>query len=153
MSSPNILLWHWGNPDLKSQKVEVLVFKSFPTLCISMNCGPPGSSVRGILHSGVGSCSLLPDQGLNLGHLCLSQILCRLSRTLDLKLLASYARALSCTHFRASLGVILAEVVPHSCFQYFTLKGHWLQYSSYRLHRKGQKEPFSNILKAQFEMI
>ena len=73
-----------------------------------MDCGPAGSSVHGILHSGVGSHSLLPDQGSNLGFLHRSQILYRLSQTLDLKLPVSYARALSCTHFRASLGVILA---------------------------------------------
>ena len=120
--------WHlwfiWGIKELMTKKSASISRSVVSTLCCSVDCGPPGSSVRGILHSGVGSCSLLPDQGLNLGLLCLSQILCRLSRTLDLKLLASYARALSCTHFRASLGVILAEVVPHSCFQYFTLKGH-----------------------------
>ena len=55
------------------QKVKVLVAQSCPTLCDSMDCSPPGSSVRGILRqehwSGLPSLlqGIFPSQGLNPG--------------------------------------------------------------------------------------
>ena len=58
--------------------VLCLVTQLCPTLYDPMDCGPPGSSVRGDSpgkNSGVGS---MPIQGLNPGLLHCKQILCQL---------------------------------------------------------------------------
>ena len=63
--------------------MKVLAIQSCPTLCKSMDCSPPGSSVRGILRARVGCHFLLqgifPTQGWNLGLLHCRQILYCLS--------------------------------------------------------------------------
>ena len=60
--------------------VIVLVAQSCPTLCDPMDCGPPGSSVHGILQAEYWSGhsllqGIFPTQGLNLGLLQGRQIL------------------------------------------------------------------------------
>ena len=63
--------------------MKVLVAQLCPTLCESVECNPPGSSVHGVLQSKIlelGSHSLLPGfltQGLNPGLLHHRQIPCR----------------------------------------------------------------------------
>jgi len=40
--------------------VKVLVAQTCPTLCDSMNCSPPGSSVHGIIQSRILECVAIP---------------------------------------------------------------------------------------------
>ena len=61
--------------------MKVLVIQSCPTLCKSMDCSPPGSSVHGILRARVGCHFLLqgifPTQGWNLGLMhCRQSLYC-----------------------------------------------------------------------------
>ena len=73
--------------DLNSVSLFVLAIQSRPTLCDATDCGPPGSSVRGILQARIlewVSHSLLqrifPTQGLKLDLLHCRQILYHLSQ-------------------------------------------------------------------------
>ena len=43
--------WATRETQIHEWKVKVLVAQSCPTLCDSMDCHPPGSSVHGILHA------------------------------------------------------------------------------------------------------
>ena len=75
-----------GLSNLLKKKKKALIIQSCPTLCNSMDCSPPGSSVHGDLlgkNTGVSSHSLLqgifPTQGSNPGLLNCRQILYCLS--------------------------------------------------------------------------
>ena len=66
-------------------KVKVLVTQSCPTLCDSMDCSPPGSSVHEILQARILKLAIpfsrrvFPTQGLNPGLLHFKQFLYHLS--------------------------------------------------------------------------
>ena len=69
-------------------KVNALVAQLCPTLCNSMNCSPPGSSVHGILQATTLEWvaisplqGIFPTQGSNLGLLHCRQILCHPGQT------------------------------------------------------------------------
>ena len=44
----------------KKKKKKALVAQSFPTLCVPMDCRPPGSSVHGILQARILECVPIP---------------------------------------------------------------------------------------------
>ena len=70
--------------------VKVLLTQSCLTLCNPMDCSLPGSSVHGVLNTGVGCHSLLqgllPIQGLNPSLLHCRKILYCLSHQVTLKI-------------------------------------------------------------------
>ena len=103
-----LLTFNSGQCSMNRGTKKMLVAQLCPTLCNSIDCSPPGSSVHGGSpgkNTGVGSHSLLqgifPTQGLNPGLLHGRQILYHLSHELSL------ARTSSSAFRRAILNVYL----------------------------------------------